>query len=126
MTTRNRPLSPHLQIYRLPLLALMSITHRITGVGLVVGLVALAAWLGAAASGPAAFAAVQSFFGSPIGLLLLFGWSVALFFHLGHGVRHLLWDSGWGFELPQAYASAKVSLAFTAALTLVAWIAALV
>lgn len=126
MTTRNRPLSPHLQIYRLPLLALMSITHRITGVGLVVGLVALAAWLGAAASGPAAFAAAQSFFGSPIGLLLLFGWSVALFFHLGHGIRHLLWDSGWGFELPQAYASAKVSLAATAVLTLVAWIAALV
>jgi succinate dehydrogenase / fumarate reductase cytochrome b subunit len=126
MTTRNRPLSPHLQIYRLPLLALMSITHRITGVGLVVGLVALAAWLGAAASGPAAFAAAQSLFGSPIGLLLLFGWSVALFFHLGHGVRHLLWDSGWGFELPQAYASAKVSLGVTVVLTLVAWIAALV
>ncbi|MCR6629914.1 MAG: succinate dehydrogenase, cytochrome b556 subunit [Magnetospirillum sp.] len=125
MTTRNRPLSPHLQIYRLPLLALMSITHRITGVGLVIGLVALAAWLGAAASGPAAFEFVQGLFGSFIGYLLLFGWSVALFFHLGHGVRHLLWDSGWGFELPQAYASAKVSLAVTAALTLVAWIAAL-
>ncbi|HLO77133.1 MAG TPA: succinate dehydrogenase, cytochrome b556 subunit [Magnetospirillum sp.] len=123
MTTRNRPLSPHLQIYRLPLLALMSITHRITGVALVVGLVALAAWLGAAASGPAAFAAAQSLFGSPIGYLLLLGWSVALFFHLGHGVRHLLWDSGWGFELPQAYASAKVSLGVTAVLTVVTWIA---
>lgn len=126
MTTRNRPLSPHLQIYRLPLLALMSITHRITGIGLVIGLVALAAWLGAAASGPAAFAVAQSFFGSPIGYLLLFGWSVALFFHLGHGIRHLLWDSGWGYELPQAYASAKVSLVATVVLTLVAWIAALV
>lgn len=125
MTTRNRPLSPHLQIYRLPLLALMSITHRITGVGLVVGLVALAAWLGAAASGPAAFAAAQSFFGSFIGYLLLFGWSVALFFHLGHGIRHLLWDQGWGFELPQAYASAKVALIAAAVLTVVAWIAAL-
>ncbi|NFV80929.1 succinate dehydrogenase, cytochrome b556 subunit [Magnetospirillum aberrantis] len=125
MTTRNRPLSPHLQIYRLPLLALMSITHRITGVGLVVGLVALAAWLGAAASGPAAFAVAQSLLGSPIGLLLLFGWSVALFFHLGHGVRHLLWDTGWGFELPQAYASAYVSLGVTAVLTVVAWAAAL-
>lgn len=125
MTTRNRPLSPHLQIYRLPLLALLSITHRITGIGLVVGLVALAAWLGAAASGPAAFAAAQSFFGSAIGYLLLFGWSVALFFHLSHGIRHLLWDSGWGYELPQAYASAKVALGATAVLTLVAWIAAL-
>jgi succinate dehydrogenase, cytochrome b556 subunit len=126
MTTRNRPLSPHLQIYRLPLLALMSITHRITGVGLVAGLVALAAWLGAAASGPEAFAAAQGFFGSPLGYLVLFGWTVALFFHLSHGIRHLLWDSGWGFELPQAYASAKVAIGATAVLTVVAWIAGLV
>lgn len=125
MTTRNRPLSPHLQVYRLPLLALMSITHRITGVGLVAGLVVLALWLGAAASGPEAFATAQSWMGSPIGYLLLFGWTVALFFHLGHGIRHLLWDSGWGYEIPQAYASAKVSLIATAVLTLVAWIAGL-
>lgn len=125
MTTRNRPLSPHLQIYRLPLLALMSITHRITGVGLVLGLFLLAWWLGAAASGPEAFAAAQDFLGSPIGYLLLFGWTVALFFHLGHGIRHLLWEAGWGFELPQAYASAKVALVATVALTLVVWIAGL-
>ncbi|MGE5515409.1 MAG: succinate dehydrogenase, cytochrome b556 subunit [Bacteroidota bacterium] len=123
MTTRNRPLSPHLQVYRLPLLALMSITHRITGVGLVVGLLALAAWLGAAASGPAAFAVAQSLFGSILGKLLLLGWSFALFFHLGHGVRHLLWDSGWGYELPQAYASAKVSLGVACVLTLVVLVA---
>jgi len=122
MTTRNRPLSPHLQIYRLPLLAIMSITHRITGVGLVVGLFALACWLGAAASGAEAFAKYHAFLGSPIGLLLLFGWTVALFFHLGHGVRHLLWDTGWGFEIPQAYASAKVALIVTVVLTLLTWI----
>jgi succinate dehydrogenase / fumarate reductase, cytochrome b subunit len=125
MTTRNRPLSPHVQIYRLPLLAIMSISHRITGVGLVVGLFALACWLGAAASGPEAFAKYQAFLGSPIGLLLLFGWTVALFFHLSHGVRHLLWDSGWGFEIPQAYASAKVALIVTAVLTVLSWIAGL-
>jgi len=126
MTTRNRPLSPHLDIYRLPLLAIMSITHRITGVGLVLGQLGLAWWLGAAASGPEAFAAAQGFLGSFIGYVLLFGWSVALFFHLGHGVRHLLWEAGWGYELPQAYASAKVSLGVTAILTVVAWLAALV
>lgn len=125
MTTRNRPLSPHLQVYRLPLLALMSITHRITGVGLVVGLVVLAFWLGSAASGPECFATAQSLLGSPIGYLLLFGWTVALFFHLSHGIRHLLWDSGWGFEIPQAYASAKVALIATAVLTVVAWVAGL-
>jgi succinate dehydrogenase / fumarate reductase cytochrome b subunit len=125
MTTTNRPLSPHLQIYRLPLLAVMSITHRITGVGLVVGLLALAWWLGAAASGPDAFATAKGWLGSPIGLLALFAWTVCLFFHLGHGVRHLLWEAGWGFELPQAYFSAKVSLAATAVLTVLAWIAGL-
>lgn len=125
MTTRNRPLSPHLQVYRLPLLALMSIAHRITGVGLVMGLVVLAFWLGSAASGPEAFATAQNLLGSPIGYLLLFGWTVALFFHLSHGIRHLLWDSGWGFEIPQAYASAKVALIATAVLTVVAWVAGL-
>ena len=125
MTTRNRPLSPHVQIYRLPLLALMSITHRITGVGLVVGLVALAYWLGAAAYGPDAFARAQAVLGSPLGLLLLFGWTVALFFHLGHGIRHLLWEAGWGFEIPEAYFSAKVALVATAVLTVLAWIVGL-
>ncbi|MBC7950966.1 MAG: succinate dehydrogenase, cytochrome b556 subunit [Rhodospirillaceae bacterium] len=125
MTTRNRPLSPHLQIYRLPLLALVSITHRITGVGLVVGLVVLAYWLGSAASGPEAFATAQSLFGSPIGYLLLFAWTVALFFHLCHGIRHILWDTGWGYELPQAYASAKVALIAAAVLTVIAWVAGL-
>ena len=125
MTTRNRPLSPHLQIYRLPLLALMSITHRITGVGLVVGLVVLAYWLGSAASGPDAFAAAQGLLGSFLGMVLLFGWTVALFFHLSHGIRHLLWDHGWGFEIPQAYGSAKVALGATAVLTVLAWVAGL-
>ena len=125
MTTRNRPLSPHLDIYRLPLLAIMSITHRITGVGLVLGLFLLAWWLGAAASGAEAFAAAQNFMGSFGGYILLFGWTVALFFHLGHGIRHLLWEAGWGYEIPQAYASAKVALAATAVLTVVAWIAGL-
>jgi succinate dehydrogenase / fumarate reductase, cytochrome b subunit len=125
MTTRNRPLSPHLQIYRLPLLALVSITHRITGVGLVLGLVVLAYWLGSAASGPEAFASAQHLFGSPIGYLLLFGWTVALFFHLCHGIRHILWDTGWGYEIPQAYASAKVALIAAAVLTVVAWVAGL-
>lgn len=122
MSTRNRPLSPHLDIYRLPLLAIMSITHRITGVGLVAGLFALAWWLCAAATGAEYFGTVQAVFGSILGKLFLFGWTVALFFHLSHGIRHLLWDSGWGFELPKAYLSAKVALGATAVLTVVAWI----
>ncbi|CAA7623833.1 succinate dehydrogenase, cytochrome b556 subunit [Magnetospirillum sp. UT-4] len=125
MSTRSRPLSPHLQIYRLPLLAIMSITHRVTGVALVAGLFVLAWWLGCAAAGPESFAFAQDLVGSWIGRLALFGWSVALFFHLGHGVRHLLWETGWGFDLPDAYASAYVSLGVTAGLTVAAWGAAL-
>lgn len=122
MTTRNRPLSPHLQIYRLPLLAIMSISHRITGVGLVLGLFGLAWWLCAAASGPEAFAAAQGLVGSFFGKLFLFGFTVALFFHFSHGIRHLIWDAGKGFELDKAYLTAKIALGATAALTILAWI----
>jgi succinate dehydrogenase / fumarate reductase, cytochrome b subunit len=122
MTTRNRPLSPHLQVYKLPLLALMSITHRITGVALVLGTLLLAYWLAAAAYGPAAYARAVSLIGSPIGMLLLFGWSAALFFHLSNGIRHLFWDTGWGYELPQAYKSGRIVLVSTAVLTVLAWI----
>lgn len=125
MATRNRPLSPHLQVYRLPLLALMSITHRITGVGLAFGLLLLCWWLAAAAFGPGAFAVVQGFMGSFLGYLILFGFTVALFYHLCNGIRHLLWDTGWGYEIPQAYGSGKAVIAATAVLTVVAWIAAL-
>jgi succinate dehydrogenase / fumarate reductase cytochrome b subunit len=121
MTSRNRPLSPHLQIYRLPLLAKLSISHRITGVGLAVGLLFLAYWLASAAAGPEAYAHAAGLIASPIGYLLLFGWSVALFFHLSNGIRHLLWDAGWGYELPQAYASARFVLAATVVLTVLTW-----
>jgi succinate dehydrogenase / fumarate reductase cytochrome b subunit len=121
MTSRTRPLSPHLQVYRLPLLALMSITHRATGVVLAIGLILLAYWLGAAAYGPAAYATAASLIGSPIGYLVLFGFTVALYYHLTNGIRHLLWDAGWGFEIPQAYKSGYIVLAATAALTVVTW-----
>lgn len=121
MTSRTRPLSPHLQIYRLPLLAIMSITHRATGVALSIGALLLAYWLGSAAYGPDAFAHASGIIGSPIGYLALFGWTVALFYHLCNGIRHLLWDSGWGFELPQAYKSGYVVMAATAVLTVVTW-----
>ena len=121
MTSRTRPLSPHLQVYRLPMLALMSITHRATGVALSFGLILLAYWLGAAAYGPAAYATAASLIGSPIGYLVLFGFTVALYYHLCNGIRHLLWDAGWGFEIPQAYKSGYIVLAATAALTVVTW-----
>ncbi len=116
-----RPLSPHLQIYRWQITMLMSIAHRITGVALAVGTLLLVWWLVALAAGPAAFAQAQGFIGSWFGLLLLFGWSVALFYHLCNGIRHLVWDAGRGFEISSMYASGYAVLAATAALTVIAW-----
>ena len=116
-----RPLSPHLQIYRWQITMLMSIAHRITGVALAVGTLLLVWWLVALAAGPAAFAQAQGFIGSWFGLLLLFGWSVALFYHLSNGIRHLVWDAGRGFEISSMYASGYAVLAATAALTVIAW-----
>lgn len=94
----ERPLSPHLQVYRLPLTAWVSITHRATGVFLSLGLVLLVVVLMAAAEGPDAFAAAQSLLHSVLGRLFLWGWIYALLFHLVHGIRHLVWDTGHGFD----------------------------
>ena len=122
MSTQNRPLSPHLQVYRPQLTSMMSFSHRATGVALAVGTLLLVWWLVAAASGPEAFAVVQGFIGSILGRLLLFGWTLALFYHLCNGIRHLFWDAGYGFELKQAYASGWLVLLASLALTLLAWI----
>ncbi|WP_434615563.1 succinate dehydrogenase, cytochrome b556 subunit [Azospirillum sp. B2RO_4] len=121
----GRPLSPHLQVYKLPLTAVMSITHRITGVGLAVGTLLLVWWLVAAAAGPAAFARAQGFIGSFFGLLLMFGWSAALYYHLCNGIRHLVWDAGKSFELTDADRNNKVVLGATAVLTVLTWIVGL-
>ncbi|MFP5516864.1 MAG: succinate dehydrogenase, cytochrome b556 subunit [Alphaproteobacteria bacterium] len=121
----GRPLSPHLQVYKLPLTAVMSITHRITGVGLAVGTLLLVWWLVAAAAGPEAFARAQGFIGSFFGLLLMFGWSAALYYHLCNGIRHLVWDAGKAFELTDADRNNKVVLVATAVLTVLTWIVGL-
>ena len=125
MTSRKRPLSPHLQIYKLPLLAILSISHRLSGVALAAGTLLLACWLGSVAAGPQAFDTIQGFVGSPLGYVLLFGWSVALFYHLSNGIRHLVWDAGFGFSLPQAYRSGRIVLVATGLLTALAWIVGL-
>lgn len=117
----SRPLSPHLQVYRPQLTSVLSILHRATGLALAAGTLMLACWLIAAASGPAAFAAVQSFLGGPLGLFLLFGWSASLFYHLCNGIRHLFWDAGYGFELAQVQASGWAVVAGTVLLTGLAW-----
>jgi succinate dehydrogenase / fumarate reductase, cytochrome b subunit len=125
MAARTRPLSPHLQVYRLPLVAIMSITHRITGVALVVGTILLAAWLGSGAYSPEAYSGMSAFLGSWLGYLLLIGWSIALYYHLCNGVRHLFWDIGRGFALPDAHRSNKIVIGGTIILTVLTWIVAL-
>ena len=126
MDTRSRPLSPHLQIYQPQLTSVLSIMHRVTGVALSIGTLLLVYWLAAAAAGPEPFARAQGFMGSWLGLFLLFAWSVALFYHLCNGIRHLMWDAGIGLEIPAVYASGWTVLGATAVLTAVAWIAGLI
>jgi succinate dehydrogenase / fumarate reductase cytochrome b subunit len=125
MEPSQRPLSPHLQIYRPQLTSVLSIMHRFAGIALAVGTLLLVCWVISAAAGPAAFAALQHFLASWFGYLILFGWTVALFYHLCNGIRHLFWDAGYGFELKTAYSSGYAVLAGTAVLTVLAWILAL-
>lgn len=120
----NRPLSPHLQIYRWQLTMLMSITHRATGIALAVGTALLLWWLMALASGPQAYAQASAVLGSGMGRLALFLWTAALFYHLCNGLRHLFWDAGYGFRIESAYRSGYAVLAAAALLTAVTWIAA--
>lgn len=117
----RRPLSPHLQIYRWPISMALSILHRASGIALGVGTLLLTWWLVAAAASAHAFAIAQGFIGSPIGILLLFGWSVALIFHFFAGLRHLVWDTGHGFDAPQYDNSGKAVVIATAVTTVVVW-----
>jgi len=122
MPSHPRPTSPHLQIYRPQLTAVTSILHRITGVILAIGTLALVYWLVAAAVGEESFNTAQAIAGSWIGRLALFGWTLAFFYHLCNGIRHLAWDAGWGFELPAAYRSGWAAIVGTVVLTVLAWI----
>ena len=121
--TAQRPLSPHLQIYRWPITMALSIAHRATGIALAAGSIMLVWWLVALAEGPEDFAIAQSFIGSRFGFLLLLGWTASLFFHLANGIRHLFWDAGYGFDVKTTTTSSWAVIAASAALTLIAFIA---
>jgi succinate dehydrogenase / fumarate reductase cytochrome b subunit len=124
MAAQQRPLSPHLQVYRRQITSVMSILHRATGVFLAFGAFALMAWLLASAGGGDSFAAFQAFAGSPVGKITLLGFAAALVYHFLNGIRHLLWDVGWGFEIPRVYASGYVVLSLTVIITaLIAFVA---
>lgn len=117
----KRPLSPHLQIYKPQFTSVLSISHRLAGIALAAGTVLLAVWIVAVAAGPEAYAAFTGFLDSWFGRLLLLGWSVALFYHLLNGIRHLFWDAGYGFDLVIAEKSGYAVLFGTACLTVLAW-----
>ena len=118
----NRPLSPHLQIYKLIPTMAMSIVHRITGAALYFGTLLVAWWLIAAASGPGYFDIVNGFFGSWFGMLVLFGYTWALIHHMLGGLRHFVWDMGHLFEKHTATRLAYATITASVALTLVIWI----
>lgn len=126
MSTDNRPLSPHLQVYRLPFTALTSISHRISGVLLSGGALVLVYWVVAAAAGPQAYATASSILSSLPVQVLIFLWTFVLFYHLCNGIRHLVWDVGHGFDLKTAQRSGQIAIGAAAALTLIAWLIALV
>ena len=118
---RVRPLSPHLQVYRLPLAAITSITHRATGVSLSVGAVVLVAWLFAAATNVDYFNWWQAALTSHIGLFCMAGWSFALFYHLTAGIRHLIWDAGVGLDKASVNTSNILVIVCALLLTGAAW-----
>lgn len=126
MAQANRPLSPHLQIYRWYLTMAMSIVHRATGIAITVGLLGLTWWLVALASGPEAFASAQGVLGSFLGILILLGFTLALFLHATTGVRHLIWDLGYGIDKHVATQTSYWVLGAAVALTLLTWIVVLV
>ena len=119
---RARPLSPHLQIYRPMLTMMMSIVHRITGAGLYFGMVLLAWWLIAAASGPNAYTHVQGFMASWFGRLILFGYTWALIHHMLGGIRHLIWDTGRGLDRVSIEIIAWATLIGSITLTIFVWL----
>ena len=118
----QRPLSPHIQIYKPLFTMMMSIVHRITGVGLYFGMFLVAWWLMAAASGEAYYNWVQGFFGSWFGRLILFGFTWALLHHMFGGFRHFIWDTGRGFGQMQRETMAKLTLVASIGLTILVWV----
>jgi succinate dehydrogenase / fumarate reductase cytochrome b subunit len=118
MPVRDRPLSPHLGIYRWQIGQSLSILHRLTGVALAFGIVALAYWLISLAGGDAAYGSAIRVLWSPPGILFLVGWTFSFLYHLLNGVRHLFWDAGYGFERTQRHLSGWIAVVGALVLTL--------
>jgi succinate dehydrogenase / fumarate reductase cytochrome b subunit len=122
MPVRERPTSPHLQIYRWQIGNTLSILHRLTGIALAFGLLALCYWLMSLAGGVAPYVMAMRAFASPLGLAALIGWTFAFLYHLLNGVRHLFWDAGMGFERTERHASGWFAVLAALGLTLCVWL----
>lgn len=118
----QRPLSPHLQVYKPQITSVMSILHRITGIALTVGTIPLVMWVWAAAYDAALFTGLQGFFGAWYGIILMVGWTAAFYYHLANGLRHMYWDMGRGFALKSVHLSGVVTFVFVLLATAVTWI----
>lgn len=121
MAMQDRPLSPHLQIYKWQLTMALSILHRVTGFGLAVGAIVVTCWLMSAVRGADAFAEFQSIARHPVGKLFLFGWLYAFIYHFMNGIRHMVWDTGAWLDLKKAYASGYVVFFGSLLITAVIW-----
>ncbi len=123
MASSKHPTSPHLQIYRLPLTALLSITHRITGVILSLGCLLLVWILAAAAFDPVYYNAMLPYLDSWVGKIFMLGLIFSLYLHFCNGIRHLFWDAGYGFALDTVDLTAKLAIAVAILLTIATWFA---
>lgn len=126
MARSARPLSPHIGIYRWYFTMMLSIAHRATGIGLLVGLLLLVWGLVALASGPGAYAIFTAVMTSWLGYLVLFGLTFVTMLHSALGVRHLAWDAGYGYEKTTAFWSGRVAIVAAVALTILVWAAYLI
>lgn len=119
--TVQRPLSPHLGIYRMQINMAMSIIHRITGAALYFGTILLAAWLISAATSADAFRFINGLLGHPLGQLVMFGYTWALIHHMFGGIRHLIWDTGRALDIRSADTLGWLSIIGSISLTVVLW-----
>jgi succinate dehydrogenase / fumarate reductase cytochrome b subunit len=118
---RERPLSPHLQVWRWHITMATSILHRATGVALYVGGLIGAAWAISLARGPETYGTFKHLLGSPLGKVVMFGLTISFFYHLANGARHLVWDLGKGLDIKTANATSIVIIAFAVAATVALW-----
>lgn len=121
MAAVNRPLSPHLQIYKPQLTSVLSITHRGTGVFLSIGALFLSCWLLAIANGPESYTALSAHISAWYGQLVLYAWVFSLYYHLCNGIRHLIWDAGFGLDIKTTYRSGYAVVVSSVVLTVITW-----